>query len=506
MSWRSWPPTAFVVALCSMLASPGGAGVVPTAPPPEVAAENDAALQPIFGVVIENRDRGTILAVLPGGVERLLGHVRRRAVAAQPIPGDFHAAYYVFPGIVCASGVNAIHVKVGPRALYDPAQPTANPAVNFNLAPAELSERRSTGPAPLLQMIGEFGGFCKNLVNPCAPDEAPDDLPTLTPWIDGKGGAGDTIYTDIPGGTLLFGGPYAPFTGSQVQVSGADGDWVPLEQFGTPDPTRPLPDRIRIRVAEPVSRPARVEIDNVVPGQVRLCYPGQPPRTIAEVLKRVRGTGNFGGGQFAGVGEVRAAHPGVVCLSTSPRGKTGGFQIVPVNHARYMRYPENPKTFQWLLVGSVGSSGACSLPTYTTGYLDRAGQLNFRPPHEGIAPLYSSFLRPANGGTSRIVLSVRPKGASGFIPCPTVTRRTEPGLGDGSPVDGWEAFRLDLPATALEGIADDVADPAASVRLVSDDSPAALGLGRLRGAAAQAARRARRAALHRAFTGRPWRD
>lgn len=403
--------------LALLAAAAAAQPIVPTVPAPEVAAENAAPRVALFDLEIDNRKGGAIIARLPGGTAQRVGTVRRPARRALPVPGSFHASYYVNAGIVCATAVNAIHVKAGPLHPYDPSRPTANPAVNFNLAPADV-------PTPGLR-------------------SAPDDLPPLAPLSDASE---DTIYTDVPGGTGCFGGPYAPLTGSPCEVDGGSG-WEPLARWAAADPTRPLPARVRLRVSRPALLPHAIEIENWArgegpawaagnPGRVRLAYDDAAPRTIAVVLKRVRGTGNFEGGQYAGVGALRANHPGVICLSTAPRGQRGGLQIVPANHARYMRYPENPRAYQWLVVASVASADAHTSPTYTTGYLDTCGELNFRPPHEGLAPLFGQFL-PAG-----VRFEVRRAGAFAFEACPTVVGKTEPGLGDGSPVDAWEAIRI----------------------------------------------------------------
>jgi hypothetical protein len=420
--------------------------IVPTPVPPEVAGENDAPQQRLFDVEIENRPGGAVLARFPDGSERRIGSVRRAAAAARPVVGGFHAACYVRPGIVCATAVNALHIKAGPVAAYDPRRPTANPAVNFNLAPAESP--------------------------PGAVDLSPDDLPPILPAPFGPRATDATVHTDVPGGTGIFGGAYAPFTGTPVDMDAGAG-WVPLEVWARPDPERPMARRIRMRVLEAVRRPVAIELENRAGGLVRLHHAGAAPRVVAVVLKRVRGTGNFAGAELAGVGELRANHPGVICLSTAPRGKLGGLQIIPANHARYMGYPWGASSHQWMVVASVASAGAATMPGHTHGYLDVHGELNFRPPHEGIAPLFASYLRPS-AGSGRLALRVRRTGEVEFRACPEIVGRTEPGIGQGSPVDRWDAIRLELPRTAMDDVADDVeAHPDAVRRTAAGSGPRA---------------------------------
>lgn len=482
-------PRLLLVLVLAFQLVPGAlcAPIVPAPVPPEVVFENTAASQPVFDVEIENRVGGAIVARLPGGVEKRLGSVRRPAHAAQPVLGAFHACYYVRPGIVCATAVNALHVKAGPPEPYDPRRPTENPAVNFNLAPAEVAPGSAAARgARLLELL--------------APDDllAPDEL-----TAPGARANEDTIFTDISGGTGIFGGPYAPFTGTAVDVM-VGAAWTPLEVFAGAQPTRPLPARIRFRVAEPVRRPEAIEIENWAAGEgpaaaggaagrIAVTYPGEAPRVIAGVRKRVRGTGNFEGGQYASVGTLRATHPGVVCFSTAPRGKMGGFQIVPANHARYMKYPDNPRAYQWLVVASVGGVGAPALPGYTEGYLDAHGELNFRPAFEGIAPLFANYLRGSGTPGGQVRLLVRRAGDTAFRPCPEIIGRTEPGLGSGSPVDAFEALRIELPASVLQSIAEDVEADGTGVAAVPMASAPHLVPRDAAGCAAM--RRIRRAAL-----------
>ena len=73
------------------------------------------------------------------------------------------------------------------------------------------------------------------------------------------------------------------------------------------------------------------------------------------------------------MGRLRANHNGVIDISTSPHGKIGSFQIVPADHAMSPETHYIRELTQWMVIGPVSA-------------LDRSW--------EGVAPLYSDFLRP----------------------------------------------------------------------------------------------------------------
>ena len=222
-------------------------------------------------------------------------------VPATAVRADrFAAARWGQPGTVVAAAVNAVHLAVG----LDVARQRM---ATFSLAP-----RQEALPVP------------------------PESIRAHDPSV---------LLTDLPAGRGLFGGRFAPFVGSPVffqrmadtagpsapaaAPSGRPGTWIPLPSDYTPT----AGDRLVLVVAGPPRKLAALVIENRFGGAVTAEYADGGMDTVARVVKPVVGVGGFPGSAFAGVGMVRANHPGVLEISTSPFGQTGAFQIVPQEHA-----------------------------------------------------------------------------------------------------------------------------------------------------------------------------
>ena len=175
-----------------------------------------------------------------------------------------------------------------------------------------------------------------------------------------------SIYTDIPAGTSIFGGEYAPFVGNQVMVHRAGYVYQPIPAGYIPW----LGDKIYIVVEVPVDYPKEIDFENWKGGRVTAKYFSGQDKELGTVVFPVKGIGRFEGSKYASAGRIRANHAGVIDVSTSPQGSLGGFQIVPSNHAYNLKYTWG--TPQWLVVAPV--SGEASL--------------------EGTAPLFRAFIKP----------------------------------------------------------------------------------------------------------------
>lgn len=181
---------------------------------------------------------------------------------------------------------------------------------------------------------------------------------------------GSAVYTDIRGGEGIFGGPFTPFVGNPISLDNdKDNNLKPLPAEYVPK----IGDVWTIQIMRPRRYPHEVIFENRFGGLITITYLGEKPRVIGQVLRPVQGVGRFVGSYFAEVGRLRANHNGVIDISTSPRGKIGSFQIVPANHAMSPETHYIRELTQWMVIGPVSA-------------LD--------PSWEGVAPLYSDFLRP----------------------------------------------------------------------------------------------------------------
>jgi len=311
------------------------------------------------------------------GEPQLLGHVI--VPVSKVNPQGFTASGWAEPGTVCATAVNAIHVKTN----HDYA---AGRGVIFSILPVEQTE---IDPAKYLSYLSPS----------------------------------TSILTDIPGGTQLFGGLWAPLNGSRVLYVPVRPDSLPAVGAavgrdsapatipssggvtppasaqpmggGTPPPPDEEPtaiptdiasaravqpgwvpkvgDQIVIEVERRKYNPEWIEFENGFGGLVWVKEVGLDPYPIGQVLKPVAGVGRFLGTQYAGVGRVRANHPGVLCISTAPMGEIGGFQIIPRDHAMSSEMTFARVKTQWMVVGPLWA-------------LD--------PSWEGTAPLFSDYFYP----------------------------------------------------------------------------------------------------------------
>lgn len=185
-------------------------------------------------------------------------------------------------------------------------------------------------------------------------------LPSET--IAPAAGPGAAIVTDIRAGRSVF-GAWAPAVGSAVEVINTDGGKTPL------DHQPQLGETLRISMV-PLENPYFIEIENRPGGRV-MAWGLYGSRLIARVIRPMAGSGRFGGTLYQETGRVRANHPGVIDISTSPEGLVGGFQIIPLEHAFSEEMQGSWKMTQWMIVGP--EPGSASLkgnrPMFSGGLL-----------------------------------------------------------------------------------------------------------------------------------------
>jgi hypothetical protein len=273
-----------------------------------------------FWIRIENQADGSISA---GQLDALEAVGKVLSPVGQINPKGFTASGWGEPGSVCATAVNAIHIKTDQDYVL-------GQAAIFSLVPIEFAE---FDPRDYLSYFNQSS----------------------------------TLFTDISAGEGIFGGRYAPLAFSRCLV-GADRRTMPTGYVPAKG------DLIWIKVERLKYAPEWIEFENRYGGLVWVKEIGLEPYPIAQVLRPVVGGGRFLGTEFAGVGRIRANHPGVIDISSSPDGEIGGFQIIPRDHAMSAEmYNARFKT-QWMVVGPLWA-------------LD--------PSWEGLPPLFGEYLYPA---------------------------------------------------------------------------------------------------------------
>lgn len=229
-----------------------------------------------------------VIALMPAGEKISLGRV-----IMTPIKSNwpaYTASKWCEPSTVCASAVNAIHILIDVEK----------------------------GRGRIISLIPKI---------------------TLAP----AAAKGAFFALDMPAGTGIFGG-FAPLVGSRVTV---EHDGVEKKLTSIPEEG----DTLIIRSDLPASQKTfMIEIENRQGGRV-IAYKDSGIEVIARVIHPVNGVGRFGGTQFQNVGRIRASHAGVIDISTTRRGDTGGIQIMPLKHA--LTSPEMINAWdmtQWMII------------------------------------------------------------------------------------------------------------------------------------------------------------
>ncbi len=293
--------------------------------PPSTIYEMSMDKIEIARLRLHNISNGEIEGSRDGGKSwQLLGHILQPTKIVNK--RGFTASKYAAPATVCATAVNAIHLKVGNST-------TEKRGIIWSLAP------QSDSAAGRVSLQSE--------VSP-----------------------GSFAQTDILGGSGIFGGPFTPFVGNPILLDKQrDNVLTALPQNYVPK----IGDSWTILIQRPRRYPREITFENRFGGLVKIQYRGEAARIIGQVSKPVGGVGRFIGSYFSEVGRLRANHNGVIDVSTSPRGYIGSFQIVPSQHANEPELSYIQISTQWMVVGPVSV---------------------LEPSQEGIAPLFSSYLRP----------------------------------------------------------------------------------------------------------------
>jgi hypothetical protein len=295
-----------------------------------VAPENAPSMMEFYRIKIENKEGGSVAYSRDQGKSwNVIGKVL--------LPTDklsntgYTASRWVDDGHVAAVAVNAIHIKTDYNF-------TDDRGVIFSLLPKDSYQKPK-------EKAKEYNSY-------------------MSP--------SSTIYINMKGGTGIFGGDFTPFVGNIVATADAYGDLYPLKRGYSPR----VGDDIVIVVERPVRYPKEIVFENRFGGLITIKYNDGEERYVGQVLRPVEGVGRFIGTSLADVGRIRAAHAGVIDISTSPLGHIGGFQIIPAKHGMSKEMKTARTLTQWMVIGPMRA-------------LD--------PSYEGVAPFFKYYLQPKYG-------------------------------------------------------------------------------------------------------------
>jgi len=164
-------------------------------------------------------------------------------------------------------------------------------------------------------------------------------------------------------------GAMCPTVGSISYVLTDSGEPEPLPDNGIFDPTDKLVINSVLNLDTFV-----IDIENRQGGRI-LIWDRTGVKLAGRVLRPVAGVGRFGGTQFQENSRIRANHPGVIDISTSPDGMIGGFQILPLIHAFSPEMKSAWQLSQWLIVAAPGDKyEICGKAPLFSGLLKPGGR------------------------------------------------------------------------------------------------------------------------------------
>ncbi|MFC1483098.1 hypothetical protein ACFL56_02445 [Candidatus Margulisiibacteriota bacterium] len=234
---------------------------------------------------------------------------------------------------IVASAVNAIHIKTGQNT-------EENKGIIFSIKPKEGIKEAQ------LELWNN------------------DDSPNYS------------IYTSIPAGKKIFGGEYAPLVGNEVTERITSTAEHYLNKFEHPK----IGQTFLIKVRIPKKYPVSFEFENKRNGNIYVIHTDGKKKVIGSVIKPAHGIGRFEGSEYARAGRLRANHPGVIEVATSHHRQTGGFQIIPLDHAHSPEMVSSLYRTQWMIIRLNAS---------------------FTDSGQGKPPLFSDYIHPSFTTTSR---------------------------------------------------------------------------------------------------------
>lgn len=320
------------------------------------------------------------------------------------------AAFLACAAFSCAHAAESVAKKIFeieiPMQKGAEVTVTAANGKTFAVASVAALPTKTRYPSYTASAWGEPGSVCASAVNAVhmlvSVEKGKGRTLSIIPkeTIAPAAGPGASVVLDAKAGESLF-GAWAPAVGSRVSVRTRDGAAAPLAADNLPKEG----DTLVIEVFEDPSLPYMVDIENRPGGRVVAWY-SDGYKILGRVLVALGGTGRFEGTLFQRNGAIRANHSGVIDVSTTPRGTTGGFQIVPWDHALASKEMQNIwKMTQWLVIGPADGTSKLG----GTSPLFKHGLVSGPAGGEEMWDMWSSYgrkslvtVRRKNGGWERM--------------------------------------------------------------------------------------------------------
>ncbi len=301
-----------------------------------------AAGETLYRIEIPFELNESARAVLPDGTQISLGKIVRLPQKSR-WPG-YSASAWGEPGCVSATAVNALHL----------------------LLAVEKERGRTLSVLP---------------------------LETIAP----AAGADAGLVVDAPAGRGLF-GAWAPPVGTPVFVRQADGSERALSEIGQSAPHIPQKGDTLVFDVSIIETPYFVEIENRPGGRVVAWSQRDGAALLGRVIHALGGVGRFEGTLFQDSGRLRANHPGVVDISTSPVGQIGGFQIIPWDHALASKEMQGAWDMtQWLIIAPADGKSHLggTAPLFKEGFVPGPahGEVLWNAPVGGKPDIFATYGR-----------------------------------------------------------------------------------------------------------------
>ena len=263
----------------------------------------------------------------------------------------FCAFLFSFCGSAAASEIKLFEIEI-PMEKGAAVTVTDRSGTIHNAGTVELLPVKTRWPSYTASSWSTQGTVCASAVNAIhmlvSVEKDKGRTMSIIPieTIAPAAGAGASVVISPKAGESIF-GAWTPTVGSKVFVRKSGGELFALSPETLPKPK----DTLVITVYEDRAMPYMVDIENRPGGRVT-AWTSEGYEVLARVIKPIKGTGRFEGTLFQRTGAIRANHSGVIDISTTPRGVTGGFQIIPWDHALTSKEMQGAWDMsQWLIIG-----------------------------------------------------------------------------------------------------------------------------------------------------------